>query len=125
MNTYLSEKLKVISFIAMILVVLLHSYNLIVRLKTGTVVLDRGYNFFIQEFISQGITRIAVPLFFAISGYLFFLNLSGTWSEFKEKYRKRIKTLLLPYLFWSLWSLLVCLFFNYCQSRFFLPIIWF
>lgn len=108
MNTYLSDKLKVVSFIAMLLVVFLHSYNLVVRLKSGPMVLDRGYNFFIQEFISQGIARVAVPVFFAISGYLFFLKMSGTLQEFKEKVLKRIKTLLIPYLFWSFWSLLLC-----------------
>ena len=109
MNTYLSDKLKVVSFISMMLVIFLHAYNLIVRLKTGPVVIDRGYNFFIQEFISQGLARIAVPLFFTISGYLFFLNLNGTLNEFKEKYRTRTKTLLIPYLFWSASALLLCL----------------
>lgn len=104
MNAYLSDKLKVVSALSMLLVIFIHSFNLSVRLKTGYVVLDRGYNFFIQEFISHGMARTAVPLFFAISAYLFFLNLEGRWSDFVDKYRKRARSLLLPYLFWSLWS---------------------
>ena len=112
MNTYLSDKLKVISFISMVLVVFLHAYNLVVRLKTGPVVLDRGYNFFIQEFISQGMGRIAVPLFFTISGYLFFLGAKGNLAGFGDKIRKRFKTLFIPFLFWSLWSLLLCYLFQ-------------
>lgn len=38
----------------------------------------------------------AVPLFFFVSGFLFFLNKGSIW----DKWKKRIKTLLLPYLIW-------------------------
>lgn len=38
----------------------------------------------------------AVPLFFFVSGFLFFLNKENIWN----KWNKRIKTLLLPYLIW-------------------------
>ena len=106
MNNYLSEKLKIISFISMIMVVFLHSYTLVVKSLTGNVVLTNGYNLFIQDFFSQGITRVAVPLFFMISGYLFYLKMEGTFSEFVIKFKKRIKTLALPYIFWSIWGLL-------------------
>lgn len=106
MNDYLSEKIKVLSFLLMIMVVCLHSYNLVVISVSGTTILNTGYSLFIQDFFSQGILRIAVPLFFIISGYLFFLKTTGTLVEFKLKWRKKIKTLVLPYLFWSLWGLL-------------------
>jgi surface polysaccharide O-acyltransferase-like enzyme len=66
---------------------------------------NSGYNIFIQDFFSQGITRIAVPIFFCISGYLFFLKLSGTLDEFILKYRNRAKSLFLPYLLWSIGGL--------------------
>ena len=42
---------------------------------------------------------IAVPLFFAISGYLFFQKLeSWSWPIWKQKIRSRVKTLLIPYI---------------------------
>lgn len=106
MNKYLSEKLRIISFISIIMVVFLHSYNLTIKFSSGNIRFDSGYNIFIQNFFSQGITRVAVPIFFCISGYLFFLNMKGKFNEFVVKYRKRAKTLLLPYLFWSLWGLI-------------------
>jgi len=108
MNNYLSLKLKVVSFFAIILVVFLHSYNLIVKVNADHVIsLNKGYGPFIQELISQGITRVAVPIFFTISGYLFFLGLKGSLPEFKKKMRKRVKTLVLPYLLWSILGILL------------------
>lgn len=106
MNKYLSEKLRIVSFVSMIMVVFLHSYNLTIKFSSGNIRFDSMYNIFIQNFFSQGITRVAVPIFFCISGYLFFLNIKGKINEFVVKYRKRAKSLLLPYLFWSLWGLM-------------------
>lgn len=41
---------------------------------------------------------IAVPLFFAISGYLFFQKLeSWSWTVWKQKIRSRVRTLLIPF----------------------------
>ena len=106
MNKYFSTKLKILSFVSIILVVYLHSYNILVKFNTGNITLNKGYNSFIQYFISQGLTRIAIPLFFIISGYLFFINISPTMNGFVQKYKKRFMTLVIPYLLWSLWGLL-------------------
>lgn len=105
MNKYLSVKLRIISLISMIMVVLLHSHNTSTKFNSGNMNFNEGYNVFIQNFFSQGITRIAVPIFFCISGYLFFLKFKGTISEYILKYQKRAKSLLLPYLFWSIWGM--------------------
>jgi surface polysaccharide O-acyltransferase-like enzyme len=110
MNEYLSLKLKIISFFSMVLVVFLHSYNVVVNLDSKVIKLNMGYSSFIQIFISQGICRIAVPLFFFISGYLFFLNTKGSLKEFLSKFNKRLKTIVIPYFFWSVsWLLLFLL----------------
>lgn len=77
MNKSLSKKITIISFITMIMVVFLHANNLVINLKAGNIKINRGYNSFIQDFFTQGITRVAVPIFFIISGYLFFLNVEG------------------------------------------------
>ena len=45
---------------------------------------------------------IAVPLFFAISGYLFFHKLeTWSWSVWKQKIRSRVRTLLIPFLIFN------------------------
>ena len=50
---------------------------------------------------SNVVTRVCVPLFFFISGYLFFTRLnSWRWQVYGEKLKKRVRTLLVPYLLW-------------------------
>jgi len=86
----------------MILVVFIHSHNIADRLLSGNTVLQHGYSSFFQDFISDGICYVAVPLFFCISGYLFFLKFKAGFNEFKLKYTKRFRTLLIPYLIWTI-----------------------
>ncbi|MFT7156140.1 MAG: surface polysaccharide O-acyltransferase-like enzyme [Parvicella sp.] len=104
MNEYLSDKLKVIGFISMILVVYIHSYNINVNYTSEVVALENGYSSFIQNFLSQGVARAAVPLYFIISGYLFFLNINRAtlWGAITKKVGKRINSLLIPFMFWSI-----------------------
>lgn len=60
-----------------------------------------------SELFSQVIARIAVPLFFFISGFLFFLNVHMFNKDcYFAKLKKRAKTLLVPYLFWNIAFLL-------------------
>ena len=44
---------------------------------------------------------IAVPLFFFMSGFLFFYKLRFSPSVYAEKLRRRTRTLLIPYLLWN------------------------
>ena len=52
--------------------------------------------------MSHVISRAAVPTFFLISGYYFFLNTRFTLATYKDKLRKKIRTILLPYLLWNI-----------------------
>ena len=57
---------------------------------------------------SEGMCRVAVPIFFFISGYLFFVKLEQ-WNinVWVDKLRKRAKTLLVPYLLWNIIAFLL------------------
>lgn len=47
------------------------------------------------------IASAAVPLFFAISGYMFFWGINSFNKDtYIKKLKKRIQSLLVPYLFW-------------------------
>ena len=92
MTQYLSDKLKVLSFVSIMLVLYIHS-----DFKEQDISGMQWING-IQIFMSRMIGRCAVPLFYMISGFLFFLKVpNGIYSIF-DKMRKRIKTLFIPYI---------------------------
>lgn len=59
-----------------------------------------------HKFWIEGICSIAVPAFFFISGFLFFTK-EFSWKTYGSKLKRRIRTLLVPYLAWNLIALLV------------------
>lgn len=102
-----SLRLNLLRFPLIVGVVFIHAYGTTVGLSSGVV--GAGQNSFgtdfVQNLISQGIARTAVPLFFLMSGYLFFVGV--VWSEhsYIEKLKSRTKTLLIPFLFWNAMTL--------------------
>jgi hypothetical protein len=94
MNSYLSEKIRNLSFIAILLIVILHGYNLPSNFD------ENSLTYKIENIIHNGFTRIAVPLFFIISGYLLFIN-NNKFSLviYLDKIKKRFKSLVIPFLF--------------------------
>lgn len=89
MTSYLSNKIRIVSFLSMLLVVILHA---------NVMDLSIGLSRYIQETLTEEITRIAVPLFFLISGFLFFIHCDGSNIFFKEKIVRRLRSLVVPYL---------------------------
>ena len=80
-----------------LLIVFIHSYNSVWRgIETGSFPT-------IPYFCSRILPTFAVPLFFAISGYLFFLNSKNfNLKTYTEKLKRRAFTLFIPYLLWNL-----------------------
>lgn len=51
----------------------------------------------------QMLSKLAVPVFFLMSGYFFFRQLeTWSWVIYRQKLRRRLMTLLLPYVVWNL-----------------------
>lgn len=99
-----SARIEVLRFPLIVLVVFIHNYANTVRLPQGVeagVIYSNIWVDFARLFISQGIARVAVPLFFLVSGYLFFVD-DWSWTQYANKLKKRLRTLLIPYLFWDL-----------------------
>jgi surface polysaccharide O-acyltransferase-like enzyme len=96
-NKELSQKIKHISLISTVFVVLIHSVNV------GMIPVFRfDFDSFIQSFISGYLSICAVPMFFIISGFLFFQRFDFTVKGISYKYMKMFIRLVLPYLFWSI-----------------------
>jgi len=101
-----SSRIQVLRFPLIAGIVLAHNFQTAVPLASGSIGVEKN-NFwvgFIIFYISQGVMRTAVPLFFLISGYLFF---SGEWSwqRYAHKLKRRFYTLFVPLLLWNLLTL--------------------
>ena len=67
------------------------------------------YNLF-RVSISKVLTHVCVPTFYFISGYLFFKGIEKwNYSSYKEKLKRRVKTLLIPFLIWNTICILLSL----------------
>lgn len=95
MSKEFSNKIKNINFLLTCLVVLLHC-NCMVYANTDLIL----YPFinYINDIISV-ICDIAVPSFFVLSSFLFFQNYNS--KKCTKKITSRIKSLVVPYLFWN------------------------
>ena len=61
----------------------------------------------LQIFFSSIVSEIAVPTFFLISGYFFFYKTDVfSFKVYANKLKKRIHTLLVPYLLWNILTIL-------------------
>jgi surface polysaccharide O-acyltransferase-like enzyme len=81
-----------------LLVIWIHTYNLDAYGITADFGGLVGVTYYV-EYCWDKLTDVAVPLFFVISGFLFFRTFS--FDVLKDKYRTRARSVLLPYVCWS------------------------
>lgn len=93
-SSHLSYKLKIVSLIAIIFVLFIHSTILNVEVHT--------LFFYVQTLISDYFCRVFQPLFFSISGYLFFIGFKASIEGFIQKYKSRFKSIFIPYIIWNI-----------------------
>lgn len=93
-SQYYSDKIKVMSFISIVFVIFIHApYT-----EAATHPLALAVQRLLTDF---GLAIFAVPLFFAISGMLFFNGIKKCADCLPKMYR-RIYSLLIPYIIWNL-----------------------
>ena len=96
------EVIRQLRFPMIVLVTFAHSYG---QVAEGFSLLTSEWNTyeFLKLLISQTLVKVAMPVFFIMSGYLFFTNVEK-WdiTTYKKKICRRVKTLLIPYLIWNL-----------------------
>ncbi|MBN2203833.1 MAG: acyltransferase [Thermoleophilia bacterium] len=104
----MSTKLRLLTWIAVVAVVWVHAYNLGSRARLGENAPDMagapGVTGFVQYLVSQALARWPAALLFAISGFLFFRTLMPAAGQFLAKYRRRARTLAVPFVLWSAWG---------------------
>ncbi len=96
-----SKAIEWLRFPLACLIVLLHAQ--VLEPEYRPMVASSGFAYALRILLSEGVCRIAVPAFFLISGYLFFINLEK-WDKsiWIGKMKRRFHTLFIPYILWNL-----------------------
>lgn len=87
--------------------------SLIVLLHTGITCGPEDFTYYLANYINAPIVQLAVPTFFFMSGYLFFIGKEEyNFNIYISKLKKKITTLVIPYIIWNL----IAIFFLYSLS---------
>lgn len=118
MTTQQSNVINATRFILVTLVIFIHMLpyeHQALEWRLGI----RPLYIFLSETISHNIGRMAVPIFFVFSGFLFIYSKgnSADYEFFVCKWKKRIKTLVIPYVLWNLIFILCTLLKNLTLGR--------
>lgn len=89
----ISETFQVTNLLATVMVIAIH-YNTKRHIPVADPV---DLNFWIQEFLTNGVARMAVPFFALSAGLFFFLNYKGS-ENYIPNLKKRYSSILIPYL---------------------------
>ena len=101
-----SQVIDFLRFPLVICVIFIHNFTSTVQIDGGIIYGESSINlpfmYYCSNFFSKIISSIAVPLFFFMAGFLFFLNVDEFSGQiYKNKLSRRTKSLLIPYLFWN------------------------
>ena len=111
MNIILSKTFNYLRFPLIVGVVLIHAYSSEVHFDDSSSSGIALENIFLDKFrylITSIFAGMSVPIFFLISGYLFFNNIEKfDLKTYKTKVKSRVATLLIPYLIWNCLVLLL------------------
>lgn len=99
MTKELSDKIKLVSLVCTIMVVYRHAHTM-EAFFGGDCPSCHVYNFVARGF--TGITSIAVPYFFLISGFFFFKQSYYADGSYMAMLKKKLHTLFLPFCIWNL-----------------------
>lgn len=102
--------MKTLSLVSMLAVVLIHAYNYTDNFLQPQTLISEGMHLgaCIEFLFSNALTRFAVPLFFAISGFFFFYKKQFGKATYLRQIKKRCSSVLLVFLILSAVSFAVC-----------------
>lgn len=101
-ETLLSETIAWLRFPLIVLVVFIHvSYGLP---ETQKITDFPVANMICENFVQAGIASVAVPLFFLVSGFLYFYKTDWSVKAYGKKSCSRVKSLLVPFVVWSVFA---------------------
>ena len=93
MTSYISKIISTSRFPIILGIVMLHSY-----------IIGKSY---ISLLFGLVYGSIGVPFFYLISGYLFYQGYRNSMLEYENKLKRRIKSLLIPYILWNIIAFII------------------
>lgn len=100
-----SQIIRLLRFPLALMVVFLHAEPNVVGIDVSELYIENlwaNIAGLIMYGISHVLTQVAVPTFFLISGYLFFLSFDGDRATWKRKLKSRFFSIVIPYVLWVL-----------------------
>lgn len=95
-------RLDVLRFPLIVMIVYLHACGVTANFADGERALADAQIVANVQLVTAAIARIAVPLFFLMSGFLFFRGTRFSSAIYRARLRSRTRSLLIPFLFWNL-----------------------
>lgn len=107
-----SQALDMLRFPLAVVVVIAHTFCLDDVVASGTVYRLTDYQLFMDAniFIDAFLRGISVPIYFFISGYVFFASIDFTADVYKKKLQNRFKSLFIPYIIWNALAVFLVIF---------------
>ena len=93
-----SAKLHHLKFLMALFVVIIHTNNVSYYGAT-----QGDWLYYIVTFFSVNLCRVAVPMFFFISGILFFKSVNCV-KDVLPNIKKRVRTIVIPYFWWNIFG---------------------
>lgn len=95
----LSKKLRALSLLGIVMVVVGHGPSY----RDPGAASERSFAFSMAErLFTDALPRVVVMMFFAVSGFLYFVGHTGSAKDHRRKLVARTRSLLGPYLLWSM-----------------------
>lgn len=108
-NDLRSQSLDLLRFPLAVVVLTIHTFNTAGLTLQGHKFSVDTYPFFIElnYFIDGFLRGQSVPIYFFISGFVFFLGIELTKEKYVQKLKNRVKTLLIPYIIWNALAIVI------------------
>lgn len=100
-----------VNFLLSFLIVFHHGFTMNIDYNGNFAPSSYGMTMAIERYM-YNLSECAVPVFFFISAFLFYRTFDGTWINYKKKMKRRIRSLLVPYLIFCTLGYVKSLVFN-------------
>lgn len=104
-----SQALDMLRFPLAVIVVIAHTFSLSDLVVPGGNICVSSYSVFLGAnlFVDAFLRGISVPIYFFISGYVFFAKIQFNGNVYWKKLKNRFKSLFIPYIVWNALALIL------------------